>query len=280
MTHDVPATLLSDEDPAPFAVENEAASSDFVLVCDHAGNRIPRRLGRLGLSERELETHIAWDIGVADTARLLATRLDALLITQSYSRLVVDANRPLESPESIVTLSEATPVPGNEGLADAQREQRAREIFHPYHDRIRVELDRREREGRAAILVALHSFTPVFRDRARDWQAGVLYNREPRFARLVLAELRRDPHLIVGENEPYAASDATDYTIVVHGEQRGLDQVEIELRQDLLVEADARREWAERVAHALEAARSSLLDARATSAIVGDAQALPRTLLP
>lgn len=263
MTHDSTVPLLSGDDPAPFAVENEAGSSDFVLVCDHAGRRIPRRLGRLGVSEQALETHIAWDIGAADTARLLATRLDALLVTQTYSRLVIDANRPLESPESIVTQGEATPVPGNEALGDAEREQRAREIFHPYHDRIRTTLDQREREGRAAILVSMHSYTPVFRDHARAWHAGVLYNREPRFAHLVLAELRRDPQLVVGENEPYAASDATDYTIVVHGEQRGLHYVEIELRQDFLVEADTRREWAERVANALDAARCSLLDAGA-----------------
>lgn len=261
MTRDASAPLLSGDDPAPFAVENEAAASDFVLVCDHSGRRIPQRLGRLGLSEQELATHIAWDIGIADTARLLSARLDALLITQTYSRLVIDANRPLESPQSIITLSEATPVPGNVALGDAEREQRAREIFHPYHDRIRAALDQREREGRAAILIAMHSFTPVFLDRARAWHAGVLYNRDPRFARMLLAELRRDPRLVVGENEPYAASDATDYTIVVHGEKRGLAQAEVELRQDLLVAEDTRREWAERVADALEAARLSMLRA-------------------
>jgi len=260
MSRDTALALLSAGDPEPVAVENASGASDFVLVCDHAGRRIPRRLGRLGLSEQALATHIAWDIGIADTARLLAVKLDALLITQTYSRLVIDANRPIGSPESIVTHSEATPVPGNEALGDAERATRVREIFHPYHERIRAALDQRERAGRKTILVAMHSFTPVFLDRARAWHAGVLYNRDARFARVVLGELRRESHLIVGENEPYAASEATDYTIVVHAEQRGLAHVELELRQDLLIGAVTRDEWVERVARALCAARLSMLD--------------------
>jgi predicted N-formylglutamate amidohydrolase len=172
---------------------------------------------------------------------------------------VIDANRPPGSPQSIVTLSERTRVSGNEGLSRADAEAREREIFHPYHDRIRAELDRRAQAERPAIVVALHSFTPRFLDKDREWHAGVLYNRDPRLGRALLALLREELGLVVGDNEPYALGDATDYTIVTHGEKRGLSHVEIEIRQDLIAEASGQREWAERLARLLEQARARAL---------------------
>jgi predicted N-formylglutamate amidohydrolase len=49
----------------------------FLIVADHAGNSMPRTLGRLGLSETECEHHVAWDIGIAAVSRLMADALDA-----------------------------------------------------------------------------------------------------------------------------------------------------------------------------------------------------------
>src|SRR5262249_6371467 len=153
-------------------------ASPFVLVADHASRVMPAQLGSLGLPESELERHIAWDIGIAGVAHELSRRLDAFLILQGYSRLVIDANRTPRSPQSIASVSERTRVPGNEALSLDAIEAREREIFHPYHDRIRDELDRRKRERKLTALVSLHSFTPVFMDRSREWHAGVLYNRD------------------------------------------------------------------------------------------------------
>ncbi len=247
-------TLLGDGDPPVFHVENPTGSSPCVLTCDHAGRAIPRRLGDLGLPPEVLSTHVAWDIGVAALGRRLAARLDAVMIAQSYSRLVIDANRPPGMPDSIATRSERTVIAANEGLSAADVRQRVEEVFLPYHQRIRDELDARRGLGRPGVLVALHSFTPVFMDDARRWHAGVLYGRDPRLARLVLDELRRDGALVVGENEPYAVSDATDYSIVVHGEQRGIPHVELEIRQDLLATDADVQAWAERLGRALEQA--------------------------
>lgn len=253
--------LLSDLDPPAFRVERPDGASPFVLTCDHAGRVLPRALGTLGVSDAELARHIAWDIGIAEVGRKLAGRLDAFQIAQTYSRLVIDANRPPGSPQSIVTRSERTPIPGNEGLSSADAERRAREIFHPYHDRIRAELDARKLTGRPAVLVALHSFTPSFMDRARKWHAGVLYNRDPRLGHGVLELLRREPGLEVGDNEPYRVSDETDYGVVVHGEQRGLVHVMLEIRQDLIDHEAGQDAWAERLARVLSAAHAQLLGA-------------------
>ena len=138
-----------------------------------------------------------------------------------------------------------------------------REIFRPYHDRIESELDRRRKAGRPAALIAMHSFTPVFMGVARPWHAGVLYNRDPRFAHLLMALLKREEGLVVGDNEPYSVTDASDYTIPVHGERRGLHHVAIEIRQDLIADDQGQRTWAALLARLLPQAYQELVAAEA-----------------
>jgi predicted N-formylglutamate amidohydrolase len=243
--------MLEADEPDAVEVVASGASSPFLLTCDHAGRRIPRALGTLGLSAAELDTHIAWDIGAAGLSRKLAAALDAFLILQRYSRLVIDCNRPLDAPSSIATVSERTEVPGNRALSPADAELRARSIFHPYHQRIVAELERRARAAQPTVLVTMHSFTPVFMDDARAWHAGVLYQRDARLARPLLALLGAEPGLLVGDNQPYAVSDATDYAIVEYGERRALLHVEIEVRQDLIADESGQTEWAERLGRVL-----------------------------
>lgn len=253
--------LLSDGDPPVFRIGRPLARSPFVLTCDHGGRRIPQRLGNLGLDDEALRAHVAWDIGIAELGDRLSERLDAFLIVQNYSRLVIDMNRPLDSPDSIVKLSERTRVAANEGLSALETRQRVDEIFEPYHGRIRAELDARREAGRPALLVALHSFTPVYLDQPRQWHAGVLYGRDARLAHRMLVALRSDDSLVVGDNQPYAVSDATDFSVVTHGEQRGLAHVEIEIRQDLLVREADLDGWARRLGDILEEAATQVLDA-------------------
>jgi predicted N-formylglutamate amidohydrolase len=241
--NEAPDGLLAAGEPPPVTVHNENGPAPFLIVADHAGNWMPRAVGRLGVREAECERHIAWDIGIAAVARLMADTLDATLVQQNYSRLVIDCNRMPGSETSIPEISEVTPVPGNMGLSERQKAARVREIFQPYHDRIETELDRRQQAGRPAALIALHSFTPVFMGEARPWHAGVLYNRDPRFAHLLMALLKRQEGIVVGDNEPYSVTDASDYTIPVHGERRGLHHVAIEVRQDLIADHEGQRTW-------------------------------------
>ncbi len=251
-------TLLAAGEPRPVTVYNAAGTSPFLLVADHAGNLIPRLLGGLGLPEAELQRHIAWDIGVAGLGRLLADALSATLIRQNYSRLVIDCNRPPQAASSIPEVSESTEIPGNVGLSEANKAARANEIFQPYHDRIEAELAERRASDRATALISLHSFTPVFKGEARPWHAAVLYNRDPRFARRLMALLNAEKEFTVGENVPYTVSDATDYTIPVHAERRGLHHVLIEIRQDLLADESGQRDWALRLARLLPLAYREL----------------------
>ena len=245
---DAPERLLGPGDPPPLQVLRPDGASPWLLIADHAGQAVPAALRRLGLPQHELDRHIGWDIGIAGVTARLSGLLDACAILQSYSRLVIDCNRPLHAPGSIVTSSDGTPVPGNAALDEQARRRRIEEIFQPYHARIAAELDHREAAGRPAILVAMHSFTPEMGGQRRPWHAGVLYQRDARVAHALLEALRAEGDLDVGDNAPYAVSDATDYAVPVHAEARGLPHVELEIRQDLIAGEAGQQAWAERLA--------------------------------
>jgi predicted N-formylglutamate amidohydrolase len=245
-----PRLLEGDEVPPVFE-QNATGRSPFLLTCDHYGRLLPRALGDLGLPEHELTRHIAWDIGIAGVAETLARQLDAQLIAQRYSRLVIDCNRPPRAVSSIPRLSEATMIPGNEALSREVAELRRQEIFDPYHRRIGEIIDERLRVGRPTVLVSLHSFTPVYAGVVRPWHIGTLYHRDKMLPPLLLKALRAEGDLVVGDNEPYAVSDETDYTIPVHGEARRLINSGIEIRQDLIADHVRQEAWAERLARIL-----------------------------
>jgi predicted N-formylglutamate amidohydrolase len=240
--------LLGGEDVPPVFEDNIAGRSPFLLTCDHYGRLIPRMLGDLGVPESELSRHIAWDIGIAGVAEALSRRLGAHLIAQRYSRLVIDCNRPPATASSIPRISEATVIGGNEGLARGAAELRREAIFDPYHRRIADVIEQRLSDGVPTVLVSLHSFTPVYAGVERPWHIGTLYHRDTRLPALLVKLLRAEADLVVGDNEPYAVSDETDYTIPVHGEARGLMNTGIEIRQDLIADQAGQKQWAERLA--------------------------------
>lgn len=251
-------SLLAADEPRPVIHERAQAASPFFLTCDHAGHLLPRSLGDLGLSAPDRQRHIAWDIGALGVTRELSRLLDAELVAQCYSRLVIDCNRPRDSAELCAERSEATEVPGNRALGAAEREARLREIYTPYHDTIRARLDARAAEGRDTIYVAVHSFTPVYLGRARAWQIGVLSaDGDRRLATPVLDFLRTHGDFCVGDNEPYRIDDK-DQGIPAHALARGLLNVLFEVRQDLITQDSAQRAWGQRLAACLKHARLML----------------------
>jgi predicted N-formylglutamate amidohydrolase len=235
-----------------------AGSSPFFLTCEHAGRRLPARLGDLGLDAGALGRHIAWDIGAAGVARRLSAQLDATCVLQTYSRLVVDCNRWPGAEDFICTLSEDTVIPGNRSIPEEEAAARAAEIFHPYHDRIHALLEERGSLRRDTVLVAIHSCTPVYLGKHRPWHIGILYEKDPRLAHILLRLLGSESELIVGDNEPYFMSSDKDYAVPVHGESRGLVHVELEIRQDLITEETGQAAWAHRLAGLLSRALAEL----------------------
>jgi predicted N-formylglutamate amidohydrolase len=253
-------SLLEPDETHPVLVDRAEAPSPFFLAVDHAGAIIPRRLGTLGLPESELQRHIAWDVGILGVTRRLSEALDATCVAQLYSRLVIDCNRDPVVATSICEVSEVTSIPGNYDLSERQRLARKEALFRPYHERISALLDERAARGAQTVLVSMHSFTPMFKGIARPWHAGVLYNRDARLGRILLDLFRAEGNLVVGDNEPYAVSDTTDYTIPVHGERRSLPHVEIEIRQDLIAGEEGQEEWALRLARVLPVALSCFIE--------------------
>lgn len=229
--------------------------SRVLLVCDHASKRIPEALGDLGLAPGEIDTHIGWDIGAEAVARRLSELLDATLVLTRYSRLVIDCNRPPEVATSIPEISGGVRIPGNVGLSEADRRRRIQTFFEPYHQAIAGILEARGRHPKWAdpVLISIHSFTPELFGQKRPWPISLLYGEDARLAHAFRDHLRRDPSLLVGDNEPYRVSAGTDYTIPVHGEQRKIWHTAFEIRQDGVADEAGQRAFAELIAGAWDA---------------------------
>lgn len=250
------APLLGAADPEPVGFVDRSGLSPFVVICDHAGNAVPAALAGLGLPPEELARHIAIDVGILAVAERLAAAVEAPLIFQRYSRLVVDCNRKPTARDSIAETADGTPVPGNSNLDPAQREARVAALHTPYHRRIDAVLNARAAAGLPTFLVSMHSFTPALRLRPtqRPWDVGLCWFRDARFSRLLIEELSTERDLVVGQNQPYSVDMENDYSIPIHGEARGLPYVEFEVRQDLLGSTAAAEVWAGRLARVLRRA--------------------------
>lgn len=247
------APLSGPDWPPAVDVLNENGAADIVLICEHASPHMPSEYGDLGLPAAERDRHIAWDIGAEAVARKLSAQLDAACFLGTYSRLLIDLNRPTDSPTSIPVRSESTDIPGNQFLADAERQQRIEQMFTPFHDRVAAHLDERDRKGRPTRIVAVHSFTPVFLGKNRPWHVGILFGKARAFGEEVITRLRRDPSLAVGANVPYVIDRMEDYAVPIHGDDRGYPAILIEIRQDLIGGESGAEEWAGRLAQCLVA---------------------------
>lgn len=240
--------LLERDEGEPVIVVNQQGPSPYLLLCEHAGRVIPRKLGDLGLPESERLRHIAWDIGAEGVSRHLSRHLDAPLVMQRYSRLVYDCNRPPESPGAIPEVSETTEVPRNRGLAAAERQERIDELYLPYHRRVGDLIQARLAAGAKPVIVAIHSYTPVYKGQHRAVEFGVLHDQEARLAHWVLAAAEAWPGILSRRNEPYGPQDGVCHTLNLHTVPHGLMGVMLEIRHDHIREEVQEAAWAERLA--------------------------------
>jgi len=239
--------VLGPQDPAPVEVFGTASDSPFLIVVDHAGCATPEALARLGLPETAFDLHIAQDIGALGLARRMANALGARVISQPYSRLVIDCNRAPEQAGSIVEVSDGVTIPGNLDLDQDQRAARAAEIHGPYHRRIGEELEARNTGGLRTVLVCQHSFTPSLNGLARPWDVGVLHLGDSAISQAMLDLLRAKTSLTVGDNEPYAM-DGADFTAPFHARAHRCEMLELEVRQDLIADEAGQAAMAARLA--------------------------------
>jgi predicted N-formylglutamate amidohydrolase len=245
----------------PIKVENANGAGPVVIVCDHASNRIPDRFASFGYDADALKTHIAWDPGALPVARLLAGKLDAPLIWPDVSRLVIDCNRPPDSKGLIVQESEGRSVPANHGLSDEERRRRLAAVHAPYHEAIDACLSRRRSADVATTLIAIHSYTPIYFGKARPWQVGILFDDDRRVADRLIDGLKADPALSVGINAPYSPADEVYYTVARHAAPQRLPAAMIEIRNNEIGDESGQRNWADRLAGILLAAKPQPLGA-------------------
>lgn len=243
--------LLGPADPPPFRFIDRSGSAGCLVVADHAGDAVPACLQGLGLEQDVFRQHIAVDLGTRALAVLLAELLGASLVLANYSRLVVDLNRHLDDPTAFIPESDGVIIPGNDNLSAAEKQRRADAIYRPYHSAIDNLIDDLIKRGSVPVIISAHSFTPVLAGRLRPWHIGVLWDKDPRIARPLLARLRQNPELNVGDNEPYSGRHPSDYTVDHHGEGRGVANVSIEVRQDLLGDGAGVERWGALLAEAL-----------------------------
>jgi len=239
-------------------VSNARGQSPFVIVCDHASNRIPAKYGDLGLSATQRLSHIAWDPGALAVSRALSETLDAPLVQSTVSRLIIDCNRDLDAPDLIWTLSEATRIAANENLDDDERQYRIDRVHRPYHASIETLLEARRHAGQETVLVCVHSFTPVYHGEARPWPIGLIHGADTRYTQALFDALAaEEPGLNIGWNQPYAALNGVTLTLEKHGDGRGLDATMIEIRNDEILEPAGVALWSSRLARCLETARQA-----------------------
>jgi predicted N-formylglutamate amidohydrolase len=206
----------------------------LLFVCDHASNALPRVFGTLGLRPALFDTHIACDIGAADVTRSLARAFGAPAILARWSRLLIDLNRGEDDPTLVMKLSDGAIVPGNVDVDEAKVRERIACYHAPYHEAIAAEIARPRERTRVPALISVHSFTPVWKGRARPWEIGVLWDRDDRLAKPLIRALR-EAGFSVGDNEPYSGELEND-CMYRHGTMNGLPHVLIEIRQDLVSE--------------------------------------------
>lgn len=221
-----------------------------LVVCDHASNALPPGYGTLGLAPAALDRHIAYDIGAAGVARRLAALLGAPAILSTFSRLLIDPNRGADDPTLVMRLSDGAIVPGNARIGADEIARRRDLYWRPYREAIGAALDAALATGAAPAILSIHTFTPCWKGTPRPWQAGLLWDMDGRIARPLIAALRAERGLAIGDNEPYDGALEGD-TMHELGTARGLPHALIEIRQDLVADEAGQAEWAGRLARLL-----------------------------
>ena len=216
---------------------NPKGRGPVLLLCEHASNHVPDRYQDLGLSPEDRISHAAWDPGARDVCLHLSAALDAPVVASCVSRLVYDCNRPPDSPGAMATRSETIEVPGNKALSDAQRQERIDTVYQPFCSAVNAVLDARASKGLPSVIVTIHSFTPVYFGTRRRVEIGVLHDSDSRLADAMLAQATALPHRVIERNAPYGPQDGVTHSLLLHAVRRGLANVMIELRNDLIADA-------------------------------------------
>jgi predicted N-formylglutamate amidohydrolase len=238
------------EELPPYTRLPGALDKGLVIVCDHASNHLPAEYGTLGLPAEEFARHIAYDIGAGQVTRLISEYLGVPAIVSNFSRLLIDPNRGMDDPTLIMQLSDGAIIPGNAKMSVEERERRIQRFYIPYHQAVESVLDECIKHEHPPAIISIHSFTQIWHGSLRPWEAAILWDEDARLVKPLLDCLRKETNFNIGDNEPYTGKLQGD-CMYHHGTRRGLAHALIEIRQDLIRDAEGQIEWAGRLADIL-----------------------------
>ena len=203
----------------------------ILFIADHASNYIPISLKNLGLKEKQLKSHIAYDLGVRELCINLSNFFESKYIIGECSRLIIDLNRDIADPTLIPEIVDRKIIVKNLSLSDYDKRKRISEIYNRYHHKIKTTI----KHYNITILISLHSFNPIFKKKKRNIHFGILSNQDRRLSNRIITEMKRR-RLRFGDNEPYEGNLIGD-TMYKHGLKNNLHHTLIEVRNDLLSSA-------------------------------------------
>lgn len=238
---------------------NPDAQGDFVLVCEHAGNRIPEDLKNLGLAAHLLDQHGALDRGALDLATDMSIILDAPLVVQRVSRLVYDCNRRPADPRSIPEQAGFGRIPGNLALTDEDRQSRVRRFYEPFCRTLSDCLKQRLKNPRKPILVSVHAFAAIVNGIWRGSKVGVMNDAaDSRLADAIFAADEIDAQLDLARSQPAGPDDCSTHALHAHALGRGLLNVMFMVRGDLVGDRVAQQKLATKLSRLLREAQARL----------------------
>lgn len=225
-----------------FEIVNGDFNHGLLLLADHASNYIPPEFNGLGISDDQLERHIAYDIGVRDFTLRLAKKLNVPAVLSKFSRLLIDPNRGKQDPTLVMRLADGKIIAGNRDIDEAGKKSRIERFYKPYDDAIGAVIAEFENYDLKPDLFSIHSFTPYWRGNKRTTEVGILWHEDQAMTALIVDELRATTHYVVDENKPYFGGLVGD-TMDRHGLSKGLEHSLLELRQDYMATDAGINEW-------------------------------------
>ncbi len=235
-----------------FTIKIKRDCEDYLVICDHSSNAIPLSYKNLGVSNKDLESHIAYDLGASDLASNLSKSLNCSLIMANFSRLLIDPNRGIDDPTLIPKISEGKIIKGNlkisASLKDIERNKRINLFYLPYHEKINEFINDSIRRNRVPKIISIHSFTPVWKGKKRKIEVGILWDKDNRLSNIFINSLK---NVKIGNNLPYSGRLKND-TLYKHASSRGIPHVLIEIRQDLLIKNKDILHWAQKIHNVLK----------------------------
>ena len=233
-----------------FSERNTKSKSQLLIIAEHAGNEIPVELSNLGLNKNDLRRHISHDIGVYGVCEFLSKKVKDQIILSKFSRLLVDLNRGINSPDCIRHFSDGSFIPFNIGLAENEKKSRIRKFYIPFHEKLSDIISTKK----IKIIFSIHSFTPKLREEniQRPWHCGILYGLSEKLGNYCIDFLRHNYKFKVGNNEPYGVNNNDDYIISKFGDKKTIPSIIIEIRQDLISDYKGQKTWSEIIQNMIE----------------------------